>query len=120
MSSFIIKIIAIISMTIDHVNDIFYKQTALNVIGRIAFPLFCFQIVVGYSKTRNLLKYILRLVVFAIITQVPYYFFMKEIGAGFSLNVLCTLVLGLIAIYFYDMKFEKSSDNVSIIDVKRK
>lgn len=120
MSSFIIKIIAIITMTIDHINDIFFKQTTYNVIGRIAFPLFCFQIVVGYSKTRNLFKYILRLFVFAIITQIPYYFFMKAIGAGFSLNVLCTLVLGLIAMYFYDLKFENSTDKVSIMDGKRK
>ncbi|MBR3325447.1 MAG: hypothetical protein IKG14_05330 [Clostridia bacterium] len=120
MSSFIVKFIAIIGMTIDHVNDIFYKQTALNVIGRIAFPLFCFQIVVGYSKTRSIPKYILRLLGFAIITQIPYTFFMNAINAGFSLNVLFTLSLGLIVMYIYDLTTINNKGKIDIIDGKRK
>ena len=58
MSSFIIKIIAIFTMFIDHSGDALIGKTSiLNVIGRIAFPLFAFQLVVGYKNTSNLKKY---------------------------------------------------------------
>lgn len=116
MSSFIIKLIAILTMTIDHVNDIFYHLPLLNIIGRIAFPLFCFQVVVGYSKTRDLKKYLLRLFLFAIISQIPYYFFMKLIQESLSTNVIVTLLIGIISMYIYDINIENKNGKLSLID----
>ena len=59
MSSFVIKLIAIITMLCDHSGDaIIGHFSILNIIGRIAFPLFCFQIVVGYKHTKNVKKYL--------------------------------------------------------------
>lgn len=116
MSSFIIKLIAIICMTIDHMNYVLGRKIALNVIGRIAFPLYCFQLVVGYDKTRNLSKYISRLLIFAIISQIPYLFFINAIGASFQLNVLFTLSLGLVTMYLYDLKIINNNGKLSIID----
>ena len=70
MSSFIIKIIAIISMLFDHTNDVFIGHlSVLNLIGRIAFPLFSFQLVVGYTYTHNIKKYISRMFIFALISD---------------------------------------------------
>ena len=58
MSSFVLKIIAIITMFIDHVGyAIFGKFSFFNYIGRIAFPIFAFQISEGYSHTKDLKKY---------------------------------------------------------------
>ena len=78
MSSFILKLIAMVTMFIDHLGDTCFKQvTAMNVIGRIAFPIFAFQISEGYIHTKNLTKYFLRLFLFAFISQIPFMLFLS-------------------------------------------
>lgn len=116
MSSFVIKLIAIITMVIDHSNYFFINSIILNFIGRIAFPLFAYQVVVGYSKTNSLKKYITRMIIFALVSQIPFYFFVKAIGGGFSINVIATLTLGLISMYIYDLRIENKNDKTVIID----
>ena len=81
---------------------IFGKLSYFNYIGRIAFPIFAFQISEGYIHTKNLKKYFLRLFLFAIISQIPFMLFNKLISNNFSLNVFFTLLLGLFSIYIYD------------------
>ena len=103
MSSFVLKIIAIISMFIDHVGYVvFGKFSCFNYIGRIAFPIFAFQISEGYVHTKNLKKYFFRLFLFAIISQVPFMLFHSLISSDFSLNIFFTLLLGLACIFIYD------------------
>ena len=68
MTSFALKVLACISMFLDHVGYvIFGRMSFLNYIGRLAFPIFAYQISEGYSHTKNLKKYFLRLFVFAIV-----------------------------------------------------
>ena len=108
MSSFVLKIIAIITMFIDHIGyAIFGKLSCFNYIGRIAFPIFAFQISEGYIHTKNLKKYFLRLFIFAIISQIPFILFNKLLSNNFSLNIFFTLLLGLISIYLYDKSKNK-------------
>ena len=103
MSSFVLKIIAVVTMFIDHIGyAIFGKFSFFNYIGRLAFPIFAFQISEGYSHTKDLKKYFLRLFIFAIISQVPFMLFGKIISNDFTLNIFFTLLLGLISIYLYD------------------
>lgn len=103
MSSFILKIIAVITMFIDHLGyTIFGKFSFFNYIGRISFPIFAFQISEGYIHTKNLKKYFLRLFLFAIISQIPFMIFHSIISDAFSLNIFFTLLLGLLSIYIYD------------------
>lgn len=103
MSSFVLKIIAIISMLFDHVGyTIFNKFSFLNYIGRFAFPIFAFQLTEGYSHTKDLKKYFFRLFLFAIISQVPYMLFISSYTNSFSFNILFTLILGLLAITLYE------------------
>lgn len=103
MSSFVLKMIAIISMFIDHVGyAIFGKFSYFNYIGRIAFPIFAFQISEGYVHTKNLKKYFFRLFLFAIISQIPFMLFHSILSTEFSLNIFFTLLLGLACIFIYD------------------
>ena len=103
MSSFVLKIIAVITMFIDHIGyAIFGKFSFFNYIGRIAFPIFAFQMSEGYTHTKNLKKYFLRLFIFAIVSQIPFMLFGKIISTDFTLNIFFTLLLGLISIYIYD------------------
>lgn len=105
MTSFALKIIASITMFIDHFGYVFIGNFSFcNFIGRIAFPIFAFQISEGYEHTKNLKKYFLRLGIFAIISQIPFYLFAnKHLGSNtLTLNVFFTLFLGLLSIYLYD------------------
>lgn len=105
MSSFVLKIIAIITMFADHVGYVIFNDISFfNVIGRISFSLFAFQISEGYKHTSNLKKYFLRLLIFALISQIPFMLFRKNIllSTDFKLNIGFTLLLGLTAIFIFD------------------
>ena len=104
MSAFVLKLIAIFTMFIDHIGYIFSdgKLSYFNYIGRISFPIFAFQISEGYVHTKNLKKYFLRLFLFALISQIPFMLFDKIITDKFYLNIFFTLFLGLTAIFVYD------------------
>lgn len=103
MTSFILKCIAMATMFVDHFGDAYFKNTTLmNLVGRIAFPIFAFQISEGYIHTKNLKKYFLRLFLFAVISQIPFYLFNSIFKPDFTINVFGTLFLGLLSIYVYD------------------
>ena len=75
-------------------------------IGRIAFPIFAFLIAEGYFYTKDLKKYILRLSVFAVLSEIPYYYALCfDPVTGLSVdrrNIMFTLLLGLLAIAVLD------------------
>lgn len=119
MTSFALKIIALISMFCDHFGNAYLKHFSIfNLIGRIAFPIFAFQISEGYVHTKNLKKYFLRLGIFALVSQIPFSLFLHKFLDSnlLSLNVFFTLFLGLLAIYLYDYvikifkKYKKNKD----------
>ena len=108
MSGFILKIIAVISMVIDHlVYVVFNKFSFMNYIGRLAFPIFAFSITEGYIHTKNLKRYFSRLLIFAFVSQIPYMLFISNLTTRFTLNILFTLSLGLLAITIYDKSKNK-------------
>jgi hypothetical protein len=100
MTSFQIKIIAIVTMVIDHVGAFFFPDTMLlRIIGRLSFPLFSFLIANGAHYTGNISRYIDRMLVFALISQIPYQLVKNLDGnSDISLNILFTFTLALIAI----------------------
>lgn len=109
MSAYILKLIAIITMTIDHSSYLIYGANLswMNYIGRIAFPIFAFQISEGYTHTKNLKKYFARLILFALISEIPYAWFSYMFFSGIKLNIIFTLIVGLFAIYIYDLLVQK-------------
>ena len=74
MSSFTLKILAIIFMTIDHIGfTLFPSNLLLRYIGRLAFPIFAFQMGNGFYHTKNKEKYIFRMLIFTVISQIPFW-----------------------------------------------
>lgn len=111
LNSFALKVIAMISMGIDHTGAVLFPEvTWLRMIGRLAFPIYCFLLVEGFYHTRDVKKYIGRLAIFALISEVP--FDLAFYGKIFSINhqnVFFTLSIGLILITF----LEKNKDQAN-------
>lgn len=100
ISSNTLRYLALLFMLLDHIYHILATGAVwLNCIGRLAFPIFAFQIAEGYRHTSNVKRYKLRLLFFALLSEIPFNFMLC---AGhiypFHQNVLFTLLLGLIAI----------------------
>ena len=70
-----LKLIAILSMVIDHVGSAFFPQyPVFRWIGRLAFPIFAYCLTVGLLYTHDIKKYLIRLGIFALVSQ-PFYIF---------------------------------------------
>lgn len=128
LSGSTLKLIAITTMLIDHIGAVvietgilhsydtnklmeivgteygknwYILDLFLRLIGRIAFPIFCFLLVEGFLHTHNVKRYFMNLFVFAIISEVP--FDMAVMNRGFSMkyqNVYFTLLIGLLTLIF--------------------
>ena len=100
INGFQLKMIALITMTIDHIGSIcFPTNIFLRQIGRMALPIYIFLLVEGITHTKNINKYLLRLIVLALISEIPfdYAFFKSCYYLGYQ-NIFFTLSLGLIAV----------------------
>lgn len=109
MSAFWLKIIALISMIIDHSIRVFPELTILLPLGRIAFPIFVYLLAEGFRHTRYPLKFLARLFIFALISQPPFDWVINEgeipWGVDFfsGTNIFYTLFLGGASIYLYNV-----------------
>ena len=105
----VLKLIACLSMFIDHLGAVcFSGMMGFRIIGRLAFPIYCFLLVEGAVHTRNMKKYILRMGIFALISEVPFdlAFYHRLVYMGHQ-NVFFTLGLGLLAIWFLEHPIEQ-------------
>ncbi len=137
MSSMVLKLIAVITMLIDHAaSSCFVPWGIANIrlesmdwlmnrmtlywlarlIGRMAFPIYCFLIVEGVTHTRNWKKYAMRLGVLALISEIPFDFGLHNLRINLARpqvwqqlvqnsdwqhqNVFFTLLLGMLAVQF--------------------
>jgi len=108
MNTFAIKIIAVVTMLIDHIGVVLFPRDLIfRVIGRVAFPLFVYLIAEGFRHTRSKEKFLLRLFVFALISERFYMMAFESIHFfefRFSTNnIFYTLFLGGLAILCWDM-----------------
>ena len=119
MSFFTLKLVALLSMLFDHVTsvwpvswfvwDLFFPhatetphialaiQSLTDYIGRIAAPVFLFFIANGYRYTHSVKQYALRLLVFACLSEWPYYLLFGMHG-----NIIFTLFWGLITLWLFE------------------
>lgn len=105
-----LKILALISMTIDHIGAIFFPDIILfRILGRIAFPIYCFLIVEGFYYTSSKKRYFYRLMLLAFISEIPFDLaFFNTIFFFNHQNVFFTLAIGLLVITICD----KKKDNI--------
>ena len=113
-----LKNIALVSMVIDHAAVGLIEQSelasgaawslcgiAMRLVGRVAFPLFAFMIAEGAAHTRDRRRYALRLLLLAIVSEIPF----NLVAGGGALtypadqNTVFTLLLGLLAIWAGDL-----------------
>lgn len=103
-----LKLVACLCMLIDHLGaSCFSSVMVLRIIGRLAFPIYCFLLVEGAVHTHDMKKYILRMGIFALISEIPFdlALFHRVIYPGHQ-NVFFTLGLGLLAIWFIEHPIE--------------
>ena len=99
MSNLSLKIIAIITMTIDHIGIIFFPENDIfTAIGRLSFMIITFLLIEGYFHTSNLKKYIGRLIIFGIIIDL----IMLTLGLFEVSNVFLSLGFGLLFVTVID------------------
>lgn len=99
-----IKYIAIMAMLLDHIAWAFLQfdsptAQVFHFIGRITAPTMCFFIVQGFLHTRDVKKYLLRLLVFALISQYPWCMLFKREFTEIPLNIFFTLFFALLAVW---------------------
>ena len=102
-STGLLKLLALICMFCDHAGKMcFPLVTELRLIGRIAFPLYCWCMVVGACRTRSMPRYMLRLALVGLISQ-PIY--MVALNHPWNVpNIFLTLLLGLCGIWGMQQK----------------
>ena len=87
-----LKIIAVLSMLVDHIGVIFFpKIIFLRIVGRISFPIFAFFVAEGWHYTHNKARYAILLFVFALVSFVPHLLAFKT----FALDILFTFLISL-------------------------
>lgn len=118
MSGAIIKRIAAITMFIDHIGAAFFHiftsrydgmqdfagadiiYDILRIVGRTSFPIFCFLLVEGFLHTRSVKKYAVRLLLFAVISEIPFDLaFFDSVWNVQMQNVFFTLLFGVLAMW---------------------
>ena len=112
LTSFNLKIIAILAMTINHIGFIFkdiynplWWQIIYLTIGKITFPIMAYLLNLGFQKTKSKTQYIIRLGIYALISIIPYHY---TIGINTDANIyplnniLFTLMIGLSLITILD------------------
>lgn len=97
----VLKLIALLTMVIDHVGAVLYPNIiVLRMIGRIRFPIFAYLLALGYKSTHDAKKYLKRLLLFGLLSEIPYILAFNSD----NLNIFFTLALGLMAIMFFEKK----------------
>lgn len=101
-----LKLFALVCMTCDHLYHTLLPQYAiLNVIGRLAFPIFAYMIAEGCRYTRNRTRYLMLMAISALLCQAVYFFAMGSLYQC----ILVTFSLSIGLIYLLDHACRKPS-----------
>jgi len=138
VTGFVLKMIALLTMTIDHAGavmgavgmwdllviptpfgDVAFTTMTMRMIGRMAFPIYAFLVAEGCRKTRSPVRYVMRLLAFAMISEIPFNLMvgLDRVIGGTPLdvfdfgaqNVFFTLAAGAAACFLYERFKERSA-----------
>ena len=117
INSFTLHILAMLFMLCDHLwATLFPAQEWLTCIGRLAFPIFAFMIAEGCYYTSNVKKYMQRLFLFAVISEIPFNLIMgSSVIYPFHQNVLWTFLLGLLSIQIIEKAKKKQKQWILLL-----
>ncbi len=95
----VLKLLACASMLLDHIGAAFYPGLMwLRIVGRLAFPIYCFLLAQGAAHTRNPARYGIRLLIGAALAELPFdLLFSSRLDWQYQ-NVMLTLLLGFLAL----------------------
>lgn len=112
MTSFILHIIAMFTMLLDHMwGTSIISSEVFTCIGRISFPIFAFMIVEGFSHTSDKKKYIKRMFIFALISEIPFNLMVSlRVFNPFHQNVLWTFLIALLLMQWNEK--HKNKDDI--------
>lgn len=99
------KTLAVLCMLIDHIGFLFFpEQIVWRMIGRLAMPIFAFSIARGAMYTRSMKRYMKKIFLFALISQIPFWW-MEKVAYGtsffsvhFNIGFTFLVALGIIAL----------------------
>ena len=105
----VIKYIAVFCMLIDHIAAVFLPEGSvpyviMRLLGSFTCPLMCFFVVEGYRHTRNINRYLIRLFIFALASQLPY----RLINPNNSLNFIFNLFLAVLFLKISDSSLQNN------------
>ncbi len=104
-----LKIIAMLTMFLDHAGKtVFFQYEWFTYIGRIAFPIFAFQIAEGYNRTKDFKAYLKRMFIYALISEIPYNVMAGGVINPGGQNVLFTFCIALVVIRLIDNNWKKN------------
>ena len=114
----VLKLIAMVSMVFDHIGDMFFPGVMwLRMIGRLAMPIFSFCIAEGYAHTRDRKKYLIRMGIFALISEIPFDLaFEGKVGFGHQ-NIMLTFFLSIVALMLFDRITEKKESDTKYMTI---
>ena len=117
ISSFGLHVLAMAFMLCDHMwAALFPAAEWLTCAGRLAYPIFAFMIVEGYTHTHDLRKYMLRLLFWAVVTEIPFnLMYSGSVFYPFHQNVLWTFPISLLMIILTEKCRAKFKPAVSVI-----
>ena len=117
ISSVWLHIIAMVFMLMDHMwATVFTNAQWLTQVGRLAYPIFAFMLVEGYTHTKSLKKYVLRLLCFAVITEIPFNLMVgNRVFYYPHQNVLWTFLISIGLMYLNDLARKKDKWWLSLI-----
>ena len=94
VTSFVLKIIAVITMTMDHYSKIADGPEWFSLVGRVSFPLFAFLIGEGFRYTKDRKKYFYRIFLYALVLQIPDLLSIEKYDG----NIFFTLSFGILSL----------------------
>lgn len=109
LSSEALHALAMGLMLCDHMWAMLFPAAEwMTCVGRMAFPIFSFLAAEGYTRTHNVRRYMLRILIAAVVSEIPFnLMYSGSVVYPYHQNVLWTLLLGLTLLYFIDRTRER-------------